>query len=216
MKVPIFYPMLFLYFLFSCYGSPSSAQIPKTPPEKKPDFIKLLELRRIGAVCNDGTRSQSTGKGTCSRHGGVDYWLYTEAPVYEAYSQNLPAIPDGKLLPIEPEMVENLIRLGGDILLMPDPDDWKEFLRQRPLPDKEKNAKSSRKKKKDRAREKEDDMKEEEEPEKIIPQPQKRNKRNYREPLREWPVMDFLIPFVIIAALLCLFVLVYWIIRKLL
>ena len=31
---------------------------------------------RIGAVCNDGTTSKATGRGACSHHGGVDYWLY--------------------------------------------------------------------------------------------------------------------------------------------
>ncbi|QLY40649.1 hypothetical protein HF295_07240 [Hujiaoplasma nucleasis] len=31
---------------------------------------------RIGAICEDGWRSSSTGSGTCSWHGGVDYWLY--------------------------------------------------------------------------------------------------------------------------------------------
>jgi hypothetical protein len=31
---------------------------------------------RTGAVCKDGTRSNSTGQGTCSHHGGVDHWLY--------------------------------------------------------------------------------------------------------------------------------------------
>ena len=31
---------------------------------------------RIGAVCNDGTTSRATGRGACSHHGGVDYWLY--------------------------------------------------------------------------------------------------------------------------------------------
>jgi hypothetical protein len=30
---------------------------------------------RIGAMCNDGTRSNSTGSGTCSSHGGVNYWI---------------------------------------------------------------------------------------------------------------------------------------------
>ena len=37
-----------------------------------------FEIRgdRIGAICNDGWRSYSTGSGTCSHHGGVDYWLY--------------------------------------------------------------------------------------------------------------------------------------------
>lgn len=32
---------------------------------------------RVGAVCNDGTRSSSTGSGTCSWHGGVNYWIYS-------------------------------------------------------------------------------------------------------------------------------------------
>lgn len=31
--------------------------------------------KRVGCVCKDGTRSQSTGRGACSRHGGVEYWL---------------------------------------------------------------------------------------------------------------------------------------------
>lgn len=30
---------------------------------------------RIGAKCKDGTRSNSVGSGTCSHHGGVDYWI---------------------------------------------------------------------------------------------------------------------------------------------
>lgn len=32
--------------------------------------------KRVGAVCEDGWRSSSTGSGTCSHHGGVDYWVY--------------------------------------------------------------------------------------------------------------------------------------------
>lgn len=31
---------------------------------------------RIGAVCRDGTTSSATGRGACSHHGGVEYWLY--------------------------------------------------------------------------------------------------------------------------------------------
>jgi hypothetical protein len=31
---------------------------------------------RVGAVCRDGTTSTATGRGACSHHGGVDYWLY--------------------------------------------------------------------------------------------------------------------------------------------
>jgi len=31
-----------------------------------------------GAICNDGHRSYSTGRGTCSWHGGVDYYVDTK------------------------------------------------------------------------------------------------------------------------------------------
>lgn len=38
---------------------------------------KLTEFMevRVGAICNDGSRSSSTGRGTCSHHGGVNTWL---------------------------------------------------------------------------------------------------------------------------------------------
>jgi hypothetical protein len=29
----------------------------------------------VGAICNDGSRSDATGQGACSSHGGVDYWI---------------------------------------------------------------------------------------------------------------------------------------------
>jgi outer membrane protein assembly factor BamD (BamD/ComL family) len=32
--------------------------------------------QRVGAICNDGTRSYATGRGACSHHGGVREWLY--------------------------------------------------------------------------------------------------------------------------------------------
>jgi hypothetical protein len=34
------------------------------------------KVGRIGAVCKDGSKSKATGRGACSHHGGVDYWLY--------------------------------------------------------------------------------------------------------------------------------------------
>lgn len=34
------------------------------------------EIVRVGAICMDGTKSYATGRGACSHHGGVDYWLY--------------------------------------------------------------------------------------------------------------------------------------------
>jgi len=33
---------------------------------------------RTGAVCRDGTRSSATGRGACSHHGGVSYWITKE------------------------------------------------------------------------------------------------------------------------------------------
>lgn len=30
---------------------------------------------RVGAICNDGTRSTATGSGACSHHGGVKEWI---------------------------------------------------------------------------------------------------------------------------------------------
>ncbi len=34
------------------------------------------EGERIGAICEDGSTSGSTGSGTCSGHGGVSEWMY--------------------------------------------------------------------------------------------------------------------------------------------
>lgn len=35
----------------------------------------IFGTERIGAICSDGWQSYSTGRGTCSHHGGVDHWL---------------------------------------------------------------------------------------------------------------------------------------------
>jgi hypothetical protein len=43
---------------------------------------------RIGAICNDGWRSYSTGSGTCSHHGGVDYWLYAPSTTQTEYEDS--------------------------------------------------------------------------------------------------------------------------------
>uniref|UniRef100_A0A914YX33 Uncharacterized protein n=1 Tax=Panagrolaimus superbus TaxID=310955 RepID=A0A914YX33_9BILA len=49
------------------------------PPKIEPRFKPPPPRReRIGAICMDGWRSSSTGRGTCSHHGGVREWLYTE------------------------------------------------------------------------------------------------------------------------------------------
>ncbi len=38
---------------------------------KQTQFIQV----RVGAICNDGWESSATGRGACSHHGGVNYWL---------------------------------------------------------------------------------------------------------------------------------------------
>ena len=40
------------------------------------DAYCRYEKVRVGAICNDGWRSSSTGSGTCSWHQGVREWLY--------------------------------------------------------------------------------------------------------------------------------------------
>tara|TARA_R110002050_G_scaffold204522_4_gene340183 strand:- start:110793 stop:111200 length:408 start_codon:yes stop_codon:yes gene_type:complete len=44
----------------------------KIVPETKTSTRKV----RVGAVCRDGSTSKATGRGACSHHGGVAYWLY--------------------------------------------------------------------------------------------------------------------------------------------
>lgn len=43
---------------------------------------------RVGAVCEDGTRSDATGRGACSWHGGVDRWLYETSQWYRIVNDN--------------------------------------------------------------------------------------------------------------------------------
>lgn len=50
------------------------------PVERQVTEMKTVETGRsyrIGAICRDGWRSYATGRGACSWHGGVDYWLVT-------------------------------------------------------------------------------------------------------------------------------------------
>ena len=47
----------------------------KTKKQKRKYIIKN-DAVIIGARCYDGTKSNSTGRGTCSYHGGVESWIY--------------------------------------------------------------------------------------------------------------------------------------------
>jgi hypothetical protein len=48
---------------------------PPNPPGGIPWCPGSTGTTRVGAICNDGTSSSSTGSGTCSRHGGVRCWI---------------------------------------------------------------------------------------------------------------------------------------------
>jgi hypothetical protein len=52
--------------------APAPTVRPPTPYPTSPP----TEGTRCGAVCNDGSRSSATGRGACSHHGGVAYWVY--------------------------------------------------------------------------------------------------------------------------------------------
>ena len=41
---------------------------------KKGKAVPYNYTYRTGAICNDGTSSSATGRGACSRHGGVSSW----------------------------------------------------------------------------------------------------------------------------------------------
>lgn len=41
-------------------------------------FLLVSCHKSSGAICNDGSRSYSTGRGTCSWHGGVDHYIDTK------------------------------------------------------------------------------------------------------------------------------------------
>ena len=49
----------------------------ETLPRTKPTTA-AEQLHRIGAICRDGTESGATGRGACSRHGGVRCWKLSD------------------------------------------------------------------------------------------------------------------------------------------
>lgn len=55
--------------------TPSINQAANNASIIRQEETKARDEKRGGAICNDGTRSYSTGRGTCSHHGGVAEWL---------------------------------------------------------------------------------------------------------------------------------------------
>lgn len=48
----------------------------RSSPITLPEKVQTKKYRRrVGAICNDGSRSYATGRGACSHHGGVRHWL---------------------------------------------------------------------------------------------------------------------------------------------
>ncbi|WP_027003395.1 hypothetical protein [Hugenholtzia roseola] len=70
----------------------------------------LHDKKRVGCICRDGVKRNTTGAGSCAGHKGVKYWLYADVSVYEAYGDNLPAIPPSELIEITPEEAEKIAK----------------------------------------------------------------------------------------------------------
>ncbi|MCM4171832.1 hypothetical protein DHD32_10090 [Arenibacter sp. TNZ] len=65
------------YYWPNTLENKSKSDYLQTPSIKTSSKTKINNVKvRIGSVCNDGSTSRATGRGACSHHGGVDYWLY--------------------------------------------------------------------------------------------------------------------------------------------
>lgn len=51
-----------------------------------------------GAICNDGWRSYSQGPGTCSWHGGVNYYMYKDLEIGNHYANPIPYLIAGLIV----------------------------------------------------------------------------------------------------------------------
>ena len=61
------------------YGDKSTRTYYRNSEQQNDTYPSIIEQNdkvRVGAICNDGTISNSTDRGTCSHHGGVAEWLY--------------------------------------------------------------------------------------------------------------------------------------------
>ncbi len=67
-------------FVALTYATFTPIPVPPTAPPAAPPGLTgvcagISPGQRYGAICTDGWRSSSTGRGTCSSHGGVAVWL---------------------------------------------------------------------------------------------------------------------------------------------
>lgn len=63
------YPGTTIHWTEYTYSAPSYT------PSYSPSAPSTNSNGRTGAICRDGWRSSATGRGACSHHGGVSYWL---------------------------------------------------------------------------------------------------------------------------------------------
>jgi hypothetical protein len=81
---------LIVAVIWLCFGKWTFYRIEiglKSPLEIANKLYKESSVEiRVGAYCEDGTESNSIGRGTCSHHGGVDYWK-TETVYNKTYKE---------------------------------------------------------------------------------------------------------------------------------
>lgn len=97
----------YIAFLLPIFIVELSASAVAQSTEKKAPW-KLKQIKRVGAICKDGTRSLSTNSGACAGHKGVKQWLYAEADVVAEHIDNVYEIPDDRLMPFSPEEIKDL------------------------------------------------------------------------------------------------------------
>ena len=68
---------LFLTLVLAAISAIGLNSCTPEPCPPGPCDSSCINAYKSGAVCNDGSPSTSTGSGTCSGHGGVNYWVYT-------------------------------------------------------------------------------------------------------------------------------------------
>jgi hypothetical protein len=185
-----------LVFAFNLLSILAKAQ------ENDKAIIHLDDLIRTGAMCDDGTRSRAKGAGACSNHGGVKYWFYAEKSIYKAYNSNLPAIPEKSLVRLQPQDVENILRLGVDVYT---------YLR-----------KNQREKYREEQNYSEDEYTEEEEPPSTERQPQKPKRKVTSSPevksekeSSNWLYIALVNTLIVIFVIFLVFAIIFFVIRKL-
>ncbi len=114
----IFYALMLLGILgisTKAQAQYQEAEIIEEEEEDDEEIIYLNELRRTGAICQDGYKSTAIKAGACSSHGGVKYWLYTEEAEHYRQQSNLPVISPRGLIRLAPHEVEYILRRGLNV-----------------------------------------------------------------------------------------------------